>query len=74
MIAAPDRAPDWVASGTPEPLRPRLTDALGSDGVLTRALDLIAYASDASPYRMIPQARSSMRSNGSTTTCWRSCR
>ncbi|MGI8712840.1 MAG: FAD-binding and (Fe-S)-binding domain-containing protein, partial [Solirubrobacteraceae bacterium] len=53
---APDRAPDWVAGGTPEPLRSRLEAALGSDQVLTRALDLIRYAGDASPYRMIPRA------------------
>ena len=53
---AADRAPGWVAGGTPEPLRSQLTAGLGSDRVLTRALDLIAYASDASPYRMIPRA------------------
>jgi D-lactate dehydrogenase len=53
---APDRAPDWVAAGTPEPLRSRLQAALGHDQVLTRALDLIRYASDASPYRLIPEA------------------
>jgi D-lactate dehydrogenase len=53
---APDRAPEWVAAGTPEPLRSRLVAALGADRVLTRALDLIRYASDASPYRLIPQA------------------
>jgi D-lactate dehydrogenase len=53
---APDRAPDWVAAGTPEPLRSRLIEALGADQVLTRATDLIRYASDASAYRLIPQA------------------
>jgi D-lactate dehydrogenase len=53
---APDRAPDWVAAGTPEPLRSRLVAALGADRVLSRALDLIRYASDASAYRLIPQA------------------
>ena len=53
---APDRAPDWVAGGTPEPLRSQLTAALGADRVLTRATDLVMYASDASPYRLIPQA------------------
>jgi D-lactate dehydrogenase len=53
---APDRAPDWVAAGTPEPLRSRLQAALEAEQVLTRALDLIRYASDASPYRLIPQA------------------
>jgi D-lactate dehydrogenase len=55
-VAAPDRAPDWVAGGTPEPLCSRLVAALGSERVRSRATDLIAYASDASPYRMIPQA------------------
>jgi len=42
----PDRAPDWVAAGTPEPLRSRLTAALGADRVLARALDLVRYASE----------------------------
>jgi D-lactate dehydrogenase len=62
MSAAPDRAADWVADGTPEPLRAQLTAALGTDRVLTRALDLVAYASDASPYRLIPQAVAMPRS------------
>ncbi len=53
---AGDRAPDWVAAGTPEPLRSRLLASLGADRVLTRALDLVMYASDASPYRLIPRA------------------
>jgi D-lactate dehydrogenase len=51
-----DRAPDWVAGGTPEPLRGELLRALGPGRVATRALDLIRYASDASPYRSIPRA------------------
>jgi D-lactate dehydrogenase len=53
---APDRAADWVAAGTPEPLRSQLVQTLGADKVLTRALDLVRYASDASPYRLIPKA------------------
>jgi D-lactate dehydrogenase len=53
---AADRAPDWVADGTPEPLRSQLIAALGPDKVLSRALDLVRYASDASPYRQIPKA------------------
>src|ERR1035441_8370266 len=61
---AGDRAPEWVTGGTPEPLRSQLTAGLGSDRVLTRALDLIAYASDASAYRMIPRA---VRSEEDTT-------
>jgi D-lactate dehydrogenase len=55
-VLAPDRAPDWVAGGTPEPLRSELVGLLGDYAVLARATDLIRYASDASPYRMIPRA------------------
>jgi D-lactate dehydrogenase len=53
--AAPDRAPDWVAQGTPEPLRTDLARLVGESSVLGRATDLVRYASDASPYRLIPQ-------------------
>jgi D-lactate dehydrogenase len=53
---AADRAPDWVAAGTPDPLRAGLVALLGPDRVLTRALDIVSYASDASPYRLFPQA------------------
>src|SRR3954470_14618861 len=51
----PDRAPDAVAAGTPEPLRSELTALLGPERVLVRPIDLIRYASDASPYRLIPK-------------------
>jgi D-lactate dehydrogenase len=51
-----DRAPDWVAGGSPPRLREYLVTALGRDRVLARATDLVRYASDASPYRLIPQA------------------
>jgi D-lactate dehydrogenase len=54
--AAPDRAPDWVADGTPEVLRRELEAAIGPERVAARALDLVRYASDASPYRSIPRA------------------
>ncbi|HUH81503.1 MAG TPA: FAD-binding oxidoreductase, partial [Solirubrobacteraceae bacterium] len=54
--AVSDRAPDWVAHGTPEPLRDELHRVLGPAGAATRALDLVRYASDASPYRTIPRA------------------
>jgi len=49
-----DRAPDSLAAGTPEPLRGDLIALLGADRVLARAIDLVAYASDASPYRRLP--------------------
>src|SRR5260221_14267227 len=52
----PDRVPDELAGGTPEPLRGELVAALGADRVLMRAIDLVRYAADASPYRLIPKA------------------
>lgn len=53
---APDRVPEWVAAGTPEPLRSELVALLGEDRVLARATDIVRYASDASPYRKLPRA------------------
>jgi D-lactate dehydrogenase len=52
--AFPDRAPDSLASGTRPQLRDELIELLGAERVLHRAIDLIAYASDASPYRRFP--------------------
>lgn len=52
--AFPDRAPDSLAAGTPPALRDGLSALLGADRVLHRAIDLVAYASDASPYRLLP--------------------
>ncbi len=49
-----DRAPDSLAAGTPEPLRGELIALLGEERVLARAIDLVRYASDASPYRRLP--------------------
>jgi D-lactate dehydrogenase len=54
--SAPDRAPDELAAGTPQPLRGQLESLLGADRVLGRASDIVRYASDASPYRLFPQA------------------
>jgi D-lactate dehydrogenase len=52
---APDRVPDTMAGGTPQPLRGELTALLGADKVLWKVSDLVRYASDASPYRFVPQ-------------------
>jgi D-lactate dehydrogenase len=56
-------APEWIAAGTPQPLRSELESLLGADRVLTRALDLIRYASDA---RLQPP------SEGGSLTCFAS--
>jgi len=51
-----DRAPDELAGGVDPSLRRELEQLLGAGRVLHRASDLIAYASDASPYRRFPRA------------------
>jgi D-lactate dehydrogenase len=53
---AADRAPDELAAGTPQPLRGELEALLAADRVLARASDIVRYASDASPYRLLPKA------------------
>ena len=53
---ADDRAPDSLADGVAQPLRRELEELLGGDRVLHRVSDLVAYASDASPYRLFPRA------------------
>jgi D-lactate dehydrogenase len=53
---APDRAPDELAAGVDPSLRRELEQLLGPDRVLHRVSDLVAYASDASPYRLFPRA------------------
>src|SRR6202047_1027851 len=52
---AHERVPDELVSGTPRELREALCELIGPDQVLHRAIDLVRYASDASPYRLIPQ-------------------
>ncbi|GGV00875.1 oxidoreductase [Streptomyces litmocidini] len=52
---APDRVPELLARGTPRRLREELTELLGPGKVLSRISDLVRYASDASPYRFVPQ-------------------
>ncbi|MCU0282381.1 MAG: FAD-binding oxidoreductase [Candidatus Nanopelagicales bacterium] len=60
-----DRAPDHLAAGSPAWLRADLEALLGDpDVVLTRAIDLVRFASDASPYRMFPRAVVLARSIG----------
>src|SRR4249919_2544791 len=53
---APDRAPDRIAAGVAQPLRRDLEQLLGPDRVLARVSDIVRYASDASPYRLLPRA------------------
>ena len=50
-----DAVPDTLARGTPGALKADLISLLGGDRVLHRSIDLVRYASDASPYRLTPQ-------------------
>src|SRR5580704_9405638 len=52
---AADAIPGPLARGTPGGLTADLIALLGKDKVLHRAIDLVRYASDASPYRLTPQ-------------------
>jgi D-lactate dehydrogenase len=52
---AEDRFPEELVSGAPRELREALSKLVGANQVLYRAIDLVRYASDASPYRLIPQ-------------------
>ena len=52
---APDRVEESRAGGTPEGLRRDLAELLGPHKVLGSLTDLVKYASDASPYRFVPQ-------------------
>ncbi|MFJ9075246.1 FAD-binding and (Fe-S)-binding domain-containing protein [Streptomyces sp. NPDC102278] len=52
---SPDRVADHRAGGTPQALRADLSELLGAEKVLWKVSDLVRYASDASPYRFVPQ-------------------
>src|SRR5258707_8915033 len=50
-----DAVPASLVDGTPGVLKADLIALLGKENVLHRAIDLVRYASDASPYRLGPQ-------------------
>src|SRR3977135_1439658 len=52
---ASDLGPEDRAAGKPDALREDLVRLLGDRKVLHKLSDLVRYASDASPYRFVPQ-------------------
>jgi D-lactate dehydrogenase len=50
-----DAVPAGLVGGSPGGLKADLIALLGKERVLHRAIDLVRYASDASPYRLVPQ-------------------
>ena len=69
-----DRAPDALASGVAEPLAAELRGIVGAEGLLGRASDIVRYASDASPYRKLPQAVVRPRDVGQVAALMAYCR
>jgi D-lactate dehydrogenase len=70
----PDNVPEALVHGTPKPLRETLEQLLGPGRVLHRLVDLVRYASDASPYRYIPQAVIVAHDNEDVAKTLRFCR
>jgi D-lactate dehydrogenase len=50
-----DRLDDRLAAGTPREPRDAPAALIGEEQVHGRAIDLVRYASDASPYRLVPE-------------------
>src|SRR5580704_14346341 len=71
---AEDRVPDERVFGTPRELREALSKLIGGDQVLHRAIDHIRYASDASPYRLIPHVVVTPRTTGDVVALLKYCR
>lgn len=69
-----DALPASMLNGTPDGLKADLVGMLGKEKVLHRALDLVRYASDASPYRLMPQVVVRPRTVDDVITIFRYCR
>jgi len=69
-----DAVPDSLARGTPGKLKADLIALLGKDRVLHRAIDLVRYASDASPYRLMPSVIVMPRTIDDVVKIFRYCR
>src|ERR1700754_3415517 len=69
-----DAVSDSLVAGTPGDLKADLIALLGKERVLHRAIDLVRYASDASPYRLIPQVVVLPRTTDDIVKLFRYCR
>ena len=63
-----------LVSGTPGGLKADLIALLGKHNVLPRAIDLVRFASDASPYRLVPQVVVQPKSTDDVAKLFRYCR
>jgi D-lactate dehydrogenase len=69
-----DAIPASLIRGTPSDLKSDLIALLGKENVLHRAIDLVRYASDASPYRLVPQVVVLPRTTDDIVKLFRYCR
>ena len=69
-----DAVPASLVDGTPGDLKADLIALLGKQNVLHRAIDLVRFASDASPYRLIPQVVVQPRTTDDIVKLFRYCR
>jgi D-lactate dehydrogenase len=69
-----DAVPASLVNGTPAKLKSDLIALLGKENVLHRAIDLVRYASDASPYRLVPQVVVLPRTTDDIVKLFRYCR
>jgi D-lactate dehydrogenase len=69
-----DAVPAALVDGTPAGLKADLVGLLGKQNVLHRAIDLVRFASDASPYRLIPQVVVQPRTTDDIVKLFRYCR
>ena len=69
-----DAIPTSLIDGTPNGLKADLIALLGKENVFHRAIDLVRYASDASPYRLIPQVVVLPRTSDEIVKLFRYCR
>jgi D-lactate dehydrogenase len=69
-----DAVPASLVDGTPDGLKADLIALLGKQNVLHRAIDLVRFASDASPYRLVPQVVVQPRTTDDIVRLFRYCR
>jgi D-lactate dehydrogenase len=69
-----DAVPASLVDGTPTDLKSDLITLLGKQNVLHRAIDLVRFASDASPYRLVPQVVVQPRTTDDIVKLFRYCR
>jgi len=63
-----------LVDGTPSDLKADLVALMGKQNVLHRAIDLVRFASDASPYRLVPQVVVQPRTTDDIVKLFRYCR